>query len=398
MAIGTPFHSRTAPLCTSLCWKQWSGYFVANAYDDFHDPEYHAIRSGAGLIDVSPLFKYDITGPDALRLVDRLITRNARRCEVGQVLYASWCDEAGKVLQDGTIQRLGESSFRVAAVDPALAWFELNAEGMDVEIEDVSESVGVLALQGPRSREVLGRLAGGDLDGLRFFRLARTELGGVPAVVTRTGYTGDLGYEIWVAASEAEALWDRLVEAGEGLGLLPAGLLALDRARIEAGFPLIDVDFWNAEKALIETQKSSPFEIGLGWTVHLKKPSFVGKQALVEEKRAGTERFLVGLEVPFREIQRLFAVSGLAPQLSNEASRVGVPVYTGQRQVGKATSSCWSPLLKKLIALATVERGFEAPGTRLDLEMTVEHVRRCAAARVVPLPFFDPERKRSIPG
>jgi aminomethyltransferase len=396
MAIGTPFHSRTAPLCTSLRWKQWSGYFVANAYDDFHDPEYHAIRSGAGLIDVSPLFKYDITGPDALRLVDRLITRNARRCEVGQVLYASWCDEAGKVLQDGTIQRLGESHFRVAAVDPALGWFELNAEGMDVEIDDVSESVGVVALQGPRSRQVLGRLADGHLDGLRFFRLARTELGGVPVVVTRTGYTGDLGYEIWVAAAEAEALWDRLVEAGDGLGLLPAGLLALDRARIEAGFPLIDVDFWNAEKALIETQKSSPFEIGLGWTVHLQKPSFVGRQALVEEKRAGTERFFVGLEVSFREIQRLFALSGLAPQLSNEASRAGVPVYAGERRVGKATSTCWSPLLKKLIALATVERGFEAPGTRLELEMTVEHVRRRAAARVVPLPFFDPERKRSV--
>ncbi len=397
MAIGTPFHSRTAALNTSLRWKQWSGYFVANAYEDFHDPEYHAIRSGAGLIDVSPLYKYDIAGPDALRLVDRLITRNARKSQVGQVLYASWCDEAGKVLQDGTIQRLGESRFRVAAVDPALAWFELNAEGMDVQVEDVSETVGALALQGPRSREILARLASHDLGGLGFFRLASTELGGIPVVVTRTGYTGDLGYELWVAASEAEALWDRLVEAGEGLGLLPAGMLALDRARIEAGFPLIDVDFWNAEKTLLESQKSSPYEIGLGWTVHLRKPSFVGKRALVEAKRAGAERFFVGLEVSFAEIQRLYANEGLAPELSNEASRVGIPVYVGERQVGKATSSCWSPLLKKFIALATVDRGFEAPGTLLDLEMTVEYVRRRAAARVVSLPFFDPERKRGVP-
>ena len=208
MAIGTPFHSRTAALNTSLRWKQWSGYFVANAYEDFHDPEYHAIRSGAGLIDVSPLYKYDIAGPDALRLVDRLITRNARKSQVGQVLYASWCDEAGKVLQDGTIQRLGESRFRVAAVDPALGWFELNAEGMDVQVEDVSETVGALALQGPPSREILARLASHDLGGLGFCRLASTGLGGIPVVVTRTGYTGDLGYELWVAASEAEALWD----------------------------------------------------------------------------------------------------------------------------------------------------------------------------------------------
>lgn len=397
MAIGTPFHSRTAALCTSLRWKQWSGYFVVNAYDDFHDPEYHAIRSGAGLIDVSPLYKYDITGPDALRLIDRLITRNARKCQVGQVFYASWCDEAGKVLQDGTIQRLDESSFRVVAVDPALGWFELNAEGMDVRIDDVSETVGALALQGPLSREILARLASDDLGGLRFFRLARTELGGIPVVVTRTGYTGDLGYELWVAASEAEALWDRLVEAGEGLGLLPAGMLALDRARIEAGFPLIDVDFWNAEKTLIESQKSSPYEIGLGWTVHLKKPSFVGKQALLKEKRIGTERLFVGLEVSFAEIQRLYAGVGLAPELSNEASRVGIPVYAGERQVGKATSSCWSPLIKKFIALATVDRGYETLGTRLDVEMTVEYVRRRAVASVVRLPFFDPERKRSVP-
>lgn len=397
MAIGTPFHSRTSPLNTSLRWKQWSGYFVANAYEDFHDPEYHAIRAGAGLIDVSPLFKYDITGPDAVRFVDRLITRNAQKSQVGQVLYACWCDEEGKVLQDGTFQRLGETHFRVAAVDPALGWFDLNAHGMDVEIVDVSESVGALALQGPRSREILGLLAKGDLDDLRFFRLARTELGGIPAVVTRTGYTGDLGYELWVAASEAEALWDRLVDAGEGRGLLPAGMLALDRTRIEAGFPLIDTDFWNAEKALVESQKSSPFEINLGWTVHLKKEGFVGKKALEEELERGVSRFFVGLEVTFAEIQRLYALEGLAPELSNEASRLGIPVYAGERQVGKATSSCWSPLLKKFVALATVDRGFAKPGSPLDLEMTVEYVRRRAAARVVELPFFDPERKRSIP-
>jgi glycine cleavage system T protein (aminomethyltransferase) len=396
MAVGTPFHSRTSALCTSLRWKQWSGYFVAVAYDDFHDPEYHAIRNGAGLIDVSPLFKYDIEGPDALRLVDRMITRDATKCQVGQVLYAAWCDEDGKVLQDGCFQRLGENHFRATAAEQTLAWLLLNAAGMDVRIEDVSERYGALALQGPRSRQILQNVSSKDLGKLRFFRLTSTELAGIPALVTRTGYTGDLGYEIWVESGSAEKLWDVLIASGRGLGIEPAGMVALDRTRIEAGFPLIDVDFWNAEKTLHPSQRSSPYEINMGWAVNLGKPWFVGKSALVEERKRGTERFLVGLEVSFAEIERLFALEGIAPQLGNEASRVGVPVYSGGRQVGKATSTCWSPLLKKYLALATVDRGYETPGTALDLEFTVEYVRRRAHSKVAPLPFFDPERKRSV--
>jgi len=397
MAVGTPFHSRTSALCRSERWKQWSGYFAAQAFDDFHDPEYHAMRSGAALTDVSPLHKYDIAGPDALRLVDRLVTRDATKCAVGQVMYAAWCDEDGKVLQDGCFQRLGETRFRATAADPALAWFRLNAEGMDVGIDEVSERIAALSLQGPLSRDVLQAVSSRDLRRLRFFRLEEADLGGIPVVVSRTGYTGDLGFEIWVEAGAAEDLWDVLTEAGRGYGLQPAGLLALDRARIEAGFPLIDVDFWNAEKALTEAQKSTPFEIGLEWAVSLEKPRFVGKRALAEEKARGPARFFVGLEVSFREIERLFSLEELAPQLSNEASRVGVPVYAGDRQVGKATSSGWSPLLKKFLALATLERGLEKPGTAVELEFTVEFVRRRAAARVVALPFFDPERKRSVP-
>ncbi|HXV63020.1 MAG TPA: aminomethyltransferase family protein [Vicinamibacteria bacterium] len=397
MAIGTPFHSRTAPLCTSLRWKQWSGYFVAVVYDDFHDPEYHAIRSGAGLIDVSPLFKYDIRGPDAERLVDRVITRDATKCQVGQVLYAAWCDDEGKILQDGCFQRLDKDFFRATAAEQALSWFTLNAEGMNVSIEDVSESYGALALQGPRSREILQSISTEDLTKLRFFRLARTELRGVPVVVSRTGYTGDLGYEIWVEAERAESIWDALMDAGEGLGIEPAGMGALDRTRVEAGFPLIDVDFWNAEKTFIESQKSTPYEINMGWAVNFNKGPFVGKRALAEANARGMERFFVGLEVPFKEIERLYALEGLAPQLSNEASRLGVPVYADGRQVGKATTTCWSTLLKKYIALATVDKGHEKPETPLQVEFTVEYVRRRASAKVTGLPFFDPERKRSVP-
>jgi aminomethyltransferase len=401
MAIGTPFHERTAPLCESLRWKQWSGFFVASAYDDFHDPEYHAIRNGAGLIDVSPLYKYDFRGPDAVELVDRVITRNARTCQVGRVLYTTWCDDAGKVLQDGCFQRLSDDHFRATAAEPALSWFRLNAADMDVEVEDVSNDYGALALQGPTSREILCRIASADsrnaVEELGFFRLTRAELGGVPVIVSRTGYTGDLGYEIWVEAGGAVRLWDALVEAGEGYGLEPAGMLALDRTRLEAGFPLIDVDFWNADKALIDDQKSTPYELNLGWAVQLKKPWFVGKRALVEEQRRGVQRFFVGLEVPFHEIERLYGLQGLAPELSNEVSRTGIPVYSGGKQVGKATTSGWSVLLKKFLALATVDRGYESDGTPLDLEFTVEYVRRRAAARVVRLPFFDPQRKRSGP-
>lgn len=395
MAMGTPFHSKTAPLCTSMRWKQWSGYYAANAYDDFHDPEYHAIRTGAGLIDVSPLFKYDFKGPDALRLVDRLITRNAKRCQVGQVFYSTWCDEDGKVLQDGCFQRLSDDHFRASAAEPALSWFTLNAYGMDVDVHDVSDQFGALALQGPLSRDILMRASSEDLTGLGFFRLQQAELGGVPTLVSRTGYTGDLGYELWVGAKDAEKLWDVLLDAGDGYGIEPAGLLALDRTRLEAGFPLIDVDFWNAEKTLIDSQKSTPYEINLGWAVHLKKPSFVGKRPLMEEKARGSDRFFVGLEVSFREIENLYLAEGLAPEIPNEASRDGVPVYAGGKQVGKATSHGWSVLLKKYLALATVDKGYEALGTTLDLEFTVEYIRRRAEARVVPLPFFDPERKRA---
>lgn len=395
MAIGTPFHSRTSTLNTSLNWRQWSGYFVASAYEEFHDPEYHAIRNGAGLIDVSPLYKYDIRGGDAERLVDRLITRDATKCKIGQVIYTPWCDDEGKVVQDGTFQRLEKDWFRVTAAEPALGWFQMNAPGMDVELSEVSTEVGALALQGPRSREILNEITNSDLTGVRFFWLTRVELAGIPAIVSRTGYTGDLGYEVWVASDDAVRLWDALTEAGKGRGLVPSGMLALDLARIEAGFPLIDVDFVSSERAHIEDQKSTPAQIGLGWAVNFKKPFFIGKRALLEERQRGVSKKFMGLEITWEVLDKLYGEIGLAPQLSNVASRVGVPVYFGGRQVGKATSSCWSTLLKKFLALATLDTSYAEPGTYVDLEITVEYVRKRASARVVPLPFFEPERKRA---
>ena len=377
-------------------WRQWSGYFAASSYDDFHEPEYHAIRNGAALIDVSPLFKYEIRGRDAEKLVNRLITRNAAKAKVGQVLYVPWCDREGKVIQDGTFQRLSETTFRATAAEPTLRWFESNAEGMDVEMEDLSERVGALALQGPRSREILMEVSSTDLSGLKYFWITETELGGVPVLVSRTGYTGDLGFEIWVEKDQGERVWDLLIEAGKGRGITPAGMLALDLARIEAGYPLIEVDFIGAEKALIESQKSSPYEIGLGWAVNFKKPYFIGRQALEEEKKRGPALSFVGLEIQWAELGRMFSEVDLIPQLPNVASRDPVPVYAGERQIGRATSSCWSKLLKKFIALATIESDHGKPGTPVELEMTIEYARKRAAAKVVTLPFFDPERKRSV--
>jgi aminomethyltransferase len=396
MPIGTPFHSRTAALCASQNWRTWSGYFVASSYDVMHDYEYHAIRNSAGLIDISPLYKYEVRGKDALRLVNRVITRDASRCAVGQALYACLCEDDGAVIQDGTLFRLADDHFRFHLADPSLRWLKLNATGMDLSIEDVSGRVAALALQGPHSRNILERVLDADLGRLRFFRLTSAKIDKVAVVVSRTGYTGDLGYELWFGAAHAEEIWDRLVERGKDFGVKPAGMLALDVARLEAGFILLEVDYIGAEKALIPAQRYAPFEIGLGWTVDLKKDHFVGQRTLRKLDRQGVPRQIVGLEINLSEYESLYEQVGLAPQFPLAAWRGGVPVYKDGRQVGHATTGAWSPTLKKYIALATVEKAFTEPGTMLDMEVTIEHARKTASATVVKTPFFDPPRKREL--
>ncbi|HSK30856.1 MAG TPA: aminomethyltransferase family protein, partial [Candidatus Limnocylindria bacterium] len=258
MPIGTPFHSRTAALSASQNWRVWSGYFIASSYDVMHDYEYHAIRNSAALIDISPLYKYEVRGRDALKLVNRVITRDAAKCAVGQALYGCLCEDGGAVIQDGTVFRLAEDYFRFNLADPALRWLKLNARGMEVSIDEVSESIAALAIQGPHALKILREAVDADLDGLRFFRLTSGAILGAPVVVSRTGYTGDLGYEIWLHASKAELVWDVLMEKGKNFGLKPAGMLALDVARLEAGFILLEVDYIGAEKALISSQRYSP--------------------------------------------------------------------------------------------------------------------------------------------
>jgi aminomethyltransferase len=389
----TPFHDRTAALCVSHAWRRWAGYVVASSYELSHEREYHAIRSAAALFDVSPLYKYLVRGKDAARFLDRVVTRDVLAASVGQVLYTPWCNAAGKVLDDGTVARLDETTFRMTAAEPNLRWLEANAFGLDVAIEDISASLAALSLQGPASRAILEQL--GDLPALKYFRLAKTSLRGIPVTVSRTGYTGDLGYEIWVESQHALALWDALIEAGTPYGLAPAGMLALDVARIEAGLMLIDVDYVPAHRALIENQTSSPFELDLAWAVKLEKEQFVGKKALAAEAARGPQWQFAGIEVDWSSLERLYAEVGLAPRVPGAAWRMSVPIYAGTEQAGYATSGGWSPLLKKYIALAHLGARWAAPGTQLEMEMTVEHRRKRAAVQVVKKPFFNPDRKRA---
>lgn len=398
MPIGTAFHERTFQLCESLNYREWSGYYAVSSYEPHHEHEYNAIRNAAALIDISPLFKYKLTGPDATRLVDRIITRDMRKVSVGQVVYTPWCDERGKVIDDGTVSRLAENTYRWTAADPSLRWFTQNASGMEVDIEDISESVSALALQGPTSARLLKTLVDeAEIEGLKYFRVTRGKIAGVPVEISRTGYTGDLGYEIWVPSGQALKVWDALVDAGQAFDIHPAGMLALDVSRIEAGLLLIDVDFNSSKKALIDEQKYSPFEMGLSRLVSLDKNRFVGQAALIAEQKRGHAREIVGLEIDWPEVEALYEAVGLPPAVSPIASRVAVPVFKDGAQVGKATSSTWSPTLKKMIALATMKREYSKPGTKVQFEITVEAVRHRVTARVVKTPFFNPKRKTAAP-
>ena len=397
MPVGTAFHERTLALCESLSYREWSGYYTVSVYEMHHEHEYNAIRNSAALIDISPLFKYSVTGRDATKFVNRVICRDINKVAVDQVIYCCWCDPEGKVIDDGTITRLGENEYRWTAADPSLRWFQQNALALDVKVEDISELTAALALQGPMSGRLLHTVTDAPIDNLKYFRVTRGKIAGVPVDISRTGYTGDLGFEIWMPWIDAVKVWDALVAKGKAFDIHPAGMIALDIARIEAGLILIEVDYTSSKKALIDSQKYSPFEIGLGKLVDLKKENFVGREALGQESKKGAERALVGLEINWNEVEALYDKLKMAPQVPSIASRVAVPVYRGGRQVGKATSTTWSPTLKKMIALATVSLESSGRDTSLSIEMTVEAVRHAVSAKVVPLPFFNPPRKTAVP-
>ncbi len=395
MPIPSPFHERTKPLCTSYRWKDWAGYYAVCSYDTTHDREYFAFRESAGLLDVSPLYKYEVYGPEAAALLDRMMVRQVSKLKVGRVLYTCWCDDAGKVIDDGTVSRLDEDYFRVTAADPTYHWLATVGRGFRATIEDSSARLAAAALQGPTSREILRRASDADLDRLRFFGTTRTAIDGLEVWISRTGYTGDLGYEVWVERSAAPRLWDALMAAGRPFGIEAAGLDALDIARIEAGFIMLGVDYYSAPKVVLETRKSTPSELGLGWMVDLERGPFIGREALRAEKARGPAWALVGLEVSWEDLEALYASYNLPPSLPAQARRDPLPVYApGSRQAGRATSHTWSPILKKSLALASLRAEHAAKGRRLEIEHTVEFERCRVAATVVETPFFDPEWKR----
>src|ERR1700683_230626 len=403
MPVGTAFHERTMALCESLNYREWSGYYTVGVYEIHHEHEYNEILNSAALIDISPLFKYRVTGRDATKFVNRVISRDINKVSVDQVIYCCWCDPDGKVIDDGTITRLGENDYRWTAADPSLRWFQQNSLGLNVKIEDISEQTAALALQGPTSGKLLHTVADANITNLKYFRVTHGKIAGVPVDISRTGYTGDLGYEIWVPLKDANdgvKVWDALAENGKQFDLHAAGMLALDVSRVEAGLLLIEVDYTSSKRALIPSQKYSPYELGFGKMVHLDKENFIGKRLLGRDNKQGVPRQLVGLEVDWVEVEEQFDKFGLSPAAPSQASRVAVPVYadSADKHVGKATTTAFSPLLKKLIALASVATEYSKPGTKLQMELTIEAQRKKTTATVVSLPFFNPKRKTAGPG
>lgn len=399
----TPFHPRAVPLNQSWDWRRWAGYIVASKYEMTHEREYYAIRNSATLIDVSPLYKYEFVGADVERFFGRLLIRDIRTCKVGQAQYTCWCNEDGEALEDGVILRLADERFRLTVAEPNLAWFEDNALGYDVTITDISEQYAILAVQGPHSRTIIQQLTDIDISSIRYYGLVETMVAEQPALIVRAGFTGDLGYEIWVSATstssgqaeKALTLWDALMHVGAGYELTPAGMLALDVARIEAGLLLLDVDFGSAKYAWIASQRSSPLELGFEWMLRgIEERRFIGRNAIRNELQTGSTYAFVGLEVDWLDYETQFLHIGLPVSMDKTAQRHSIPLYADDVHIGYATSHTYSPLLKKHIALATIKPEFAQLGTQVDVEVTIDHVRKTASATVVKLPFFNPRRKR----
>ena len=391
----SPFHSRTSALCESWEWKGWSGYLAASSYQLIGSMEYYAIRHSAGLIDITPLYKYHVSGKDSVALLNRVVTRDASKCGKGHIFYTPWCDDRGHVVDDGTLWNFGGGMYRLTSAEPNLRWLEDNAFGLDVAIRDASQEVAALALQGPRSRAILMEGADGAVEALKYFRFVETSYDGVPVTISRTGYTGDLGYELWTDWEHAEALWDALMTHGPRHDIAAAGMTALDIARIEAGLILAEVEFMPSRHAIIESQQYTPFELGLDWAVSLDKGPFNGRTVLKEEQRRGPRRRTVGIQVHWPSVVKLYRDHDLPPESPQVPTREKIPLYSGPVQIGYATSTTWSPMLKQYIGLATVPAAYSAFGTVMDLEVTVEGERKRAPAVVVKRPFYDPPHKKA---
>lgn len=394
----TPLHSRTSALMQANQWRRWAGYSVASSYEMTHDREYYAIRNACVLLDVSPLCKYRIKGTDALKFLNRLVTRDVSKISVGGMLYTPWCDSRGKILDDGTVAMLAADEYRLTSAEPNLRWLQDNAVGMQVEITDVSDQIAAMSLQGPKSRDLLMTLCDSPLGGVKYYEFVNTKIDGADVMISRTGYTGDLGFELWVDATKAEKVWDAVVKAGKSFALQPAGIWALDVSRIEAGLIMLDIDYTPANKAMTDAQTSTPIELGLNWAISWKKGNFIGRKALLAEKENGSTIQFVGLEIDHREFERQHHELGLTVPYPFMAWRAVIPLYVDGSQVGYATSGVWSPTLKKYLAFGHVQPKYAQPGSVVTIDLTVDRFRRSFNAEVTKLPFFNPPRKKDIVG
>ena len=384
--LRSPFHARLVELDRLNAWHDWKGYTSADALYDA-DLEYFSIRNSTGVFDLTPMTKYRITGKDALDYVDRLVTRDMRKIKPGRVAYAVWCNDQGQVIDDGTIFHLRDGEYRLCSQERHLAWLTAAAIGLDVDIREETADIASLAVQGPTSYSVLKNLQLDGIGDLKPFGLAHFDFQGSELMVSRTGFTGDLGYELWIETAKSEALWDAIFEAGKLHGIRAIGTEALDLARIEAGFLTAGVDFLPAEGTVRPGRSRSPFELGLEWLVDFKKPNFNGRRALAEEKRRGSTWRLVKLDI-----------EGNKPA---HHSYVYKSVNRRRKQVGFITSACWSPVCKKNIAIGTVNVPHGEVGDELLVEIYYQREmhwsRVMAKAIVVDKPFWDPTRRRATP-
>jgi aminomethyltransferase len=399
----TPFHERTSALNETGLWEHWANCLVAQRYQMSEKFEYFAIRNSAGLFDTSPLFKYRFQGPDAERYLAGVLARDPRKCGVGKAQYTLWCDDRGFVMEDGVLMHVSEQEYLLTAAEPNLAYFQGLTGRLDVEVEDVSDAWGVLAIQGPRSREILASVApavASAVASLPYFGVTTTTIEGVAVNVSRTGYTGDLGFEVWAPTDGALAVWDAVWRAGEGRALVPFGITALYMARIEAGLVLIDVDFRSSRFAWTDADRSTPVELGFGWMFRdigakgANGRAFIGRDAIRRELEERTSRWqLTGLVVDWRDYDRIYDEAGLIPPKDHTPIQDEYYVYDDAlNQLGYATSQMYSPMLQRHIALARVPLDM-APGSRVKLEAGVRHRYEYFDANVARLPLFNPPRR-----
>jgi aminomethyltransferase len=383
--LKTPFHARARELSQVDSFIAWAGYTTVDVFTTA-EQEYFAIRNAATLFDLTPMVKYRIVGADAVPYLNRLVTRDLRKLKPDRVAYCVWCNDAGHLIDDGTIFRLGENEYRLCTAERQIDWLLDSAIGFDVAISEVTEEIAALAVQGPTSCAVLKAAGLAGIEKLKPFEIAQFSLAARPLTVSRTGFTGDLGYELWMAPEAAEAIWDELMAAGRSRGIRAIGSQALNIARIEAGFLSPHIDFVSAEHTLRTGRDRSPLELGLGWLVDFEKGHFTGRRALVAEHRRGPRRQLVGLDIA-----------------GNKPAHNAL-LYArddGRREIGSVTSATWSPTCKRNIALAMVDAPYFQTGKTVwaDIYLNRELVweRRMSRAEVVERPFFAPNRRRATP-